>query len=62
MPSSMVALDQSSVDRHEAIANFIDDIEFRRDVEAGLADVANGNVKPDCEVEAYFAAKRNSQY
>ena len=74
MSSNMIALDNTMLAKldkialslqlsremaiHKAITNFIEDIEFRKDVEAGLADVASGNVKPDVEVESFFAAKR----
>lgn len=76
MPSTLVAVDQSIVDRLDSIANdmqlsremalrqaiikFIEEMEFKQDVEEGIADIEAGNVHTNDEVSAYFSAKRKA--
>lgn len=76
MPSTMVELDQSTIERldfvanamqlsremtlHRAITKFIEDWELVKEVDLGLADIEAGRVHSNDEVSAYFAAKRNA--
>ena len=76
MPSTLVAIDQSIVERldsianslhlsretalRQAITNFIEDTEYVQDVAQGLADIEAGNVHSNVEVSAYVSAKRNA--
>ena len=76
MPSTLVAIDQSIVERldsianslhlsgetalRQAITNFIEDKGMFRMWHKVFADIEAGNVHSNVEVSAYFSAKRNA--